>query len=151
MPARPNRSRGLQLVGDDAELEAAVAQAAQHAVDLGPELEDVEVANHGAHALVHALDGLRIAAAQRFDHVGIGIGREGRDRGLRRLVDHRRIDTDALQPAGRGDGAVDRDLPGEFQVEWTTDVEENRAIRHLPSFARHRLQRFDIVGKRIGR
>ena len=144
--ARQALARRLGLVGDDAEAQPKSVQAAQQAVDLGPELEDVEVADHGAHPVADALDRLRIAAAQCLDHVGIGIGREGFDRRLRRLLDHGLVDANAFQPTGRGDGAVDGDFPGEFQIERTTDVEEDCAIRHLPS----PLQRLAVVGERIG-
>ena len=124
-------ARGLRLVGDDAELKPALAQATQQAVNIGPQLEDVEIARHGAHALADAVDRPRIAAAQRLDHMEIGVGREGRDRRLRRLVDHRLVDANALQSAGRGDGAVDRDLPGELHVDGAADVEQDCAIGHL--------------------
>ena len=71
----------------------------------------------------------RIAAAKRLDHVGVGVGCEGRDRRFGRLVDHRLVDANALQAAGRGDGAVDRDLPGELHVDGAADVEEDGAIQ----------------------
>jgi hypothetical protein len=62
--------------------------------------------------------------------MGVGIGREGRDRCFGRIVDHRLVDSNTFQPAGRGDGAVDRDFPGELHVDGAADVEEDGAIRH---------------------
>ena len=106
-------------------------QPTQQTVDFGPQLEDVQVARHGAHALADAFDRARIATAQRLDHVEIGVGREGLDRCLRRLVDHRLVDSNALQSAGRGDGAVDRDFPGELHVDGPADVEQDCAIGHF--------------------
>ena len=131
MPARASRSRAAcGWLATMPSRSPRSLQAAQQAVDFGPQLEDVEIARHGAHALADAVDRARIAAAQRLDHVAIGVGREGRDRCLRRLVDHRLVDADAFQPAGRGDGAVDRDFPGELQVDGAADVEQDCAIGH---------------------
>ena len=71
--ARQPLARSLRLVGDNAELEPALAQAAQQAVDPGPELENVEIADHGAQRCADAVDRPRIAAAQGLDHVGVGV------------------------------------------------------------------------------
>ena len=132
MPARANRSRAAcGWLATMPSWSPRSLQATQQAVDFGPQLEDVEVARHGAHALADAVDRPRIATAQRLDHVEIGVGCEGLDRCLRRLVDHRLVDANALQSAGRGDGAVDRDFPGELHVDGTADVEEDCAIGHL--------------------
>src|SRR5215207_10992700 len=59
-------ARGLWLVGDDAEPKSTPAEPAQQTVDFGPQLEDVEIARHRAHALADAVDRPRIAAAQRL-------------------------------------------------------------------------------------
>ena len=70
MPARASRSRAAcGWLATMPSSKPALAQPAQQAVDFGPQLEDVEVARHGAHALADAVDRARIAAAQRLDHV----------------------------------------------------------------------------------
>ena len=126
--ARQAFARRGGLVGDNAELEPAPAQAAQHPVDLGAELEDVEVADHGPHPALDAVDGLRVAAAQGRDDMGVGVRREGGNGALRGLLDHGLVDAHALKPARRGDRAVDRALPRELEIERPADVEEDGAV-----------------------
>ena len=70
----------------------------------------------------------RFAAAQRLDHVSLDVRREGRDRPVRSLLDRRLVDPQALKPAGRGDGAVQRHFAREFEVDRAADVEQDGAV-----------------------
>ena len=97
------------------------------------------------HPLAHALDRSRIAAAQRLDHVAVGVRREGRDRALRRLLDHAwstrmpsRPQAEAMAPSTAISQANSRS---------SGPPTSNRTARYGIT---DRLQKLQVAGKRIG-
>ena len=113
-------------VAGEAEPEAEFAEFPQQVVDAGPKLEHIEVGDHRLDPLAHPLDGARVAA-QRLDHVGVGVRCERLDRALRGLVDGGLVEPDALHAAGRGDRAFDRNLVGKLHVDRPADIEQDGA------------------------
>ena len=107
-------------------MQAELPEFPQQVADAGPQLEDIEVGDHRMDPLAHPLDGARVAA-QRLDHVGMGVGRERLDRLLRCLVDRGLVEPDALHAAGRGDRAFDGDLVGKLDVDRAADIEQDGA------------------------
>ena len=124
MPARSSLSVGQP---ERAQQQPARNKTLQQAVDPGTKLEDVEIAGHRLDPAQNARHRRGLCPAQRLDHVSLDVRREGRDRLVRGLLDHRLVDTHAFQSAGRGDGAVQRHLAREFEVDRAADVEDDGA------------------------
>jgi hypothetical protein len=120
------REQAIGRVAGEAEPEIELAQFPQQVVDPRSQLEDVEVGDHRLDALAHALDGARVAA-QRLDHVGVGVRCERLDGALRGLVDGGLVEPDALHAAGRGDRTLDRNLVGKLHVDRPADIEQDGA------------------------
>ena len=121
----------LPVRADGAEQQSLPCSRSSRPSIPGPQLEGIEVAGHRFDPLAHARHRDRLAAAQRLDHVAAGVCCEGRDRLVRRGLDHGLVDPHPFHAAGRGDRAVDRHLPGKLEIDRAADVEQDGAIAHV--------------------